>query len=617
MADPSPDAPFPSADGQGLPSNLMSDEAISPPAGRERRINLKYEERMSVVKIFSIYSAPNWYYPWQNSYQRRSTSSGFIVQYNNERLVICNAHGIKFASSLRVRKNGCAKKFLATLFHVSHEADLALLKIDNADFWDGLQPLPFGGLPELQSEVIVLGYPRGGDALSITKGVVSRIEVVKYSHSLAYLPAVQTDAAINSGNSGGPALLDGRVVGVAFSNLSNSQNIGYVIPTCVIEYFLKNVLIEGDFCGFGQIGFSLQHLENECLRRYLKIGDRSGVIVRKRDPLSHCGKVLQKNDAILEIDGRSLGNDGTMELRESERVSWLWFIALKKPRTLAKIKLLRDGEEIEIDVEIYPLDKSVCYVPRHLHDRKPCYFVWGGLVISHLSYPLLTGAYGRDWRHSVPGNMKEKASKCWREKEGEEVVVLIQILDHAINLNYDSLGWDIIEQVNGEEVLNVADCFSKVVNAKEEFVKINLSKHGTLVLDRKKACLAAKDLQEEHKMFELVSEDLQNVPGAEKYLAWTRTRQEMIDIQSKSRNKVATKVLENDTSKLPEVDSGSTKLEETEVKESSHLNAKSGEVVYLQPVTIVDKEVPFDELKKGKSQEAPKEEKLSISNTPD
>merc|ERR1719285_1053808 len=138
----------------------------------------------------------------------------------------------------------------------------------------------------------------------------------------------------------------------------------------------------------------------------------------------------------------------------------------------------------------------------------------------------------------------------------------------------------------------------------EEFVKISLSKHGTLVLDRKKACLAAKDLQEEHKMFELISEDLQNVPGAEKYLAWTRTRQEMIDIQSTTRNKVATKVLENDTSKLPEVDSGSTKLEETEVKESSH----SGEVVCTPPTTLIDKEVLFGESKKGKSQEAPKEE---------
>lgn len=569
---------------------------------------------MSVVKIFSIYSAPNWYYPWQNSYQRRSTSSGFIVEYNGERLVICNAHGIKFATSLRVRKNGCAMKFLATLFHVSHEADLALLRINSVEFWKGLQPLPFGGLPELQSEVIVLGYPRGGDALSITKGVVSRIEVVKYSHSLASLPAVQTDAAINSGNSGGPALLDGRVVGVAFSNLSNSQNIGYVIPTCVIEYFLRNVLIEGEFCGFGQIGLSLQHLENECLRRYLKIGDRSGVIVRKLDPLSHSGKVLRKNDAIMEIDGRSLGNDGTMELRNSERVSWLWFIALKKPRTLAKLKLLRDGEEQEIDVEIYPLNKSNCYVPRHLHDKKPSYFVWGGLVISHLSFPLLTGAYGRDWQQSVPGKMKEKAAKLWREKEGEEVVVLVQILDHAINLNYDSLGWDIIEQVNGEDVLNVADCFSKVVNSEEEFVKISLSHHGTLVLDRDKACHAAKDLQEEHKMFNLVSEDLQNVPGAEKYLVWTRTREQLRDIQSsncpKKTKKGTPKVLEDHTSTLPDGDSGSTKLKEVFLGQPSTKTLPGGEP-YLS--LRIPKEDLLDEPKKEKSPEveAPKEEKIS------
>jgi len=127
--------------------------------------------------------------------------------------------------------------------------------------------------------------------------------------------------------------------------------------------------------------------------------------------------------------------------------------------------------------------------------------------------------------------------------------VLVHILDHKINRNYDALGWDIIEKVNGEAVLNVADCFSKVVNAEEEFVIISMLQHGTIVLDQEGACHAAKDLQEEHKMFELVSEDLKSVQGAEKYLVWTRTREQLIDTKSNKnvkRNKAAKELITND-----------------------------------------------------------------------
>merc|ERR1719461_601014 len=118
---------------------------------------------------------------------------------------MCNAHGIAHGTSIRVRKNGDDTKYLAKVAHVTHEGDLALLTVEKkaAKFWKGTTPLKFHNmLPELQAEVIVLGYPSGGDSLSITKGVVSRINLKKFTHSKASLPAIQTDAAINGGNSG-------------------------------------------------------------------------------------------------------------------------------------------------------------------------------------------------------------------------------------------------------------------------------------------------------------------------------------------------------------------------------------------------------------------------------
>lgn len=66
----------------------------------------------------------------------------------------------------------------------------------------------------------------GGDNISITKGVVSRIELTQYVHGASQLMAIQIDAAINPGNSGGPAIMGNKVAGVAFQNLSGAENIG-------------------------------------------------------------------------------------------------------------------------------------------------------------------------------------------------------------------------------------------------------------------------------------------------------------------------------------------------------------------------------------------------------
>lgn len=68
----------------------------------------------------------------------------------------------------------------------------------------------------------------GGDNISVTGGVVSRVEPTQYVHGAAHLMAIQIDAAINPGNSGGPALMEDKVVGVAFQNLAGAENIGYV-----------------------------------------------------------------------------------------------------------------------------------------------------------------------------------------------------------------------------------------------------------------------------------------------------------------------------------------------------------------------------------------------------
>ncbi|CAI5974671.1 unnamed protein product [Closterium sp. NIES-64] len=105
--------------------------------------------------------------------------------------------------------------------------------------------------------VTVVGYPIGGDTISVTSGVVSRIEVTAYVHGASELLGVQIDAAINSGNSGGPAFnAAGECVGIAFQSMrgDEAENIGYIIPTPVIHHFISDYDRNGHYTGRWGLG---------------------------------------------------------------------------------------------------------------------------------------------------------------------------------------------------------------------------------------------------------------------------------------------------------------------------------------------------------------------------
>ncbi|KAK2999534.1 hypothetical protein RJ639_024581 [Escallonia herrerae] len=178
----------------------------------------------SVVKIFTVSSSPRFVIPGKR--------------------ILTNAHVVADHTFVLVRKHGSPTKYRAEVQAVGHECDLAILVVESEEFWKGTNFLEFGDIPFLQEAVSVVGYPQvcfnvtertanhlvaGGDNISVTKGVVSRVEPTQYVHGATQLLAIQIDAAINPGNSGGPAIMGNKVAGVAFQNLSGAENIGLVL----------------------------------------------------------------------------------------------------------------------------------------------------------------------------------------------------------------------------------------------------------------------------------------------------------------------------------------------------------------------------------------------------
>eukprot|EP00471_Norrisiella_sphaerica_P004880 CAMPEP_0184480848 /NCGR_PEP_ID=MMETSP0113_2-20130426/2346_1 /TAXON_ID=91329 /ORGANISM="Norrisiella sphaerica, Strain BC52" /LENGTH=657 /DNA_ID=CAMNT_0026859587 /DNA_START=158 /DNA_END=2131 /DNA_ORIENTATION=- len=505
----------------------------------------------SVVKVFCTDVRPNFALPWQMEQQESSFSSGFVISGNR---ILTNAHGIAWHNVVRVRKHGDSRKFVASVEHVAHECDLAILKVEDPQFWAGLEPLPFGSLPELQDKIMVVGYPHGGDRISITQGIVSRVEMGSYSHSGEYLLMIQIDAAINSGNSGGPALgEDGRVIGVAFQALDEAENIGYIIPVPIIEHFLNDIELHGNYTGFCRLGISWQTTENEAMREYLGLShlvsetyeddeadggqgaaysqnlrnqdmisigedqiedifldsDDTGVLVTHVEPQMPTSKVLKVGDVIAALDGVPIASDGTVPFRGEERVLFSHILRSKFTGDSANITIIRNGEVLEDRID---LKSPPQLVPWYMYDRNPSYLVYSGLVFTPLSVPYLMAEFGHRWQRYAPVGLLEPAMYGVVNDAGEEVVVLTQVLASDATTGYEDINNVRVINFNGKRVTSLRQLLRLIHTNDEPYVRLEVGNSPStsmqIILNADEAEVVTNEILEQNKIPDCMSAEL-------------------------------------------------------------------------------------------------------------
>jgi len=452
--------------------------------------------------------------PWQMKRQYSTTASGFVI---SGRRIVTNAHAVGFQTSIRVRKHGSAEKFVAKLIGVCHQCDLAVLSVQEDYFWRDVEALEFGDIPDLQESVTVIGYPTGGDSISVTKGVVSRVEETYYSHGNFRLLAIQIDAAINPGNSGGPALLDTKVVGVCFETLINAENIGYIIPVPVVQHFLLDIeKNNGDCSGFCDIGVQIQLLESENIRASMGMTvDQSGLLVNKVYPLSDAANVLKKDDVLLSIDGSTIGNDGTIHFRDGgERISFRYTLLSKFDGDPVQFEFLRNGKVMSAAVKVVK-PTMLSLVPANQYDVLPSYFIFAGLVFQTLSQPFLSQEWGKEWQQKAPVRFVERALYAAKEFADQEIVILSQILAADINVTYQQYVPNVITHVNRVPIKNLRHLVELVDTNTEPFLRFDLESDRVIILNAKDAGTQSGCILEHHNIPSAKSVDLRTPQPAQ------------------------------------------------------------------------------------------------------
>ncbi|MFQ5683006.1 MAG: trypsin-like peptidase domain-containing protein [Candidatus Binatia bacterium] len=406
--------------------------------------------RNFVVKIHTTRRVPNVLKPWAMLSPEKISGTGVVF---DGKLILTNAHVIQYASEIYVQPNQSAEKLPAHVVAIAPSIDLALLQLENVSFFKHLAPLPFAEtLPRVKDTVNVYGYSTGGTELSVTAGIVSRIEFARYYYRTSGL-RIQVDAALNPGNSGGPAMADGKLVGLVFSNIPSAQNIGYLIPVEEIRLFLADVA-DGTYDGKPEILDYLQTVENSALHKKLHLPKGVAGLMVTEPYQDDKGYPLKEWDVIAQIGNHPIDSEGKVDIRYDLRVFALYLVQKLAKGGTVDLTVYRNGESRRIAMPVRLHRKLV--VP-FLMNRNPRYFIYGPLVFSQATQDYIR-KLGRRWKlfltkQSNPMMLRRFDKPAY---DGEELVVVCSpMFSHRIAKGYDDPYTSVLAEVNGIRVKNL------------------------------------------------------------------------------------------------------------------------------------------------------------------
>lgn len=438
----------------------------------------------SVVKILNAAQAFDFSSPWKPGNVQRSTGTGFVIAGNR---IMTNAHVVSWAKRLEVTKHNDPTPYTADVEYVGHDCDLAVIKPRDPAFFTGTAPLPIGDLPELRSQVTTYGYPAGGQTISFTRGVVSRIEYNLYVHSGSVsLLNVQTDAAINPGNSGGPVMQGNKVVGVAFQGIGSLENTGFFIPTTIVQHFLKDIA-DGTYDGFPDFGAYTSELQNPAYRNYLALpAKHTGVVVDTILPNTAEAEVLKTKDVIIELAGRPIAPDGTV-LYRGHRVSFTVGIDDAQVGEVVRLKVWRDKHEHNL---LFKVSRNARRYAKfsNIYDVQPRYTIYAGLIFVPLQREYLK-LFGASWYQEADDELLHhfwELPQINPRADREEWVVMSKTLPAPINTKLNVKGNGLVDKINGTRIERLEDV-RQVFSSTAETFRIEYTNGAVDIIDRKQA----------------------------------------------------------------------------------------------------------------------------------
>lgn len=464
----------------------------------------------AVVKIFTTARPPDVFRPWNKAAPSEMSGSGVVI---DGRRILTNAHVVNYASKVEVQAREGGDKLQAKVVAIGRGIDLAVLELEDTAFFATHKPPQRASLlPDVKDAVLAYGYPVGGNSLSITKGIVSRIEYVPYNYPTSGL-RIQIDAAINPGNSGGPVFVGDKMIGLAFSGATNAQNIGYIIPNEEVELFLKDIA-DGNYDGKPALFDDLQTLENPALRSFLKLDKTVRGMVVQRPVSSEAGYPLKEWDVITHIGDIAIDNQGMVKVTEDLNVRFQYRVQQIAKNGLLPITVIRDGKPLKIQL---PVTASRPRLIGALDGKYPSYFVYGPMVFSRATWEFRSFFNSNSsMLNGFAFNAQPLLTRVGDEPTPERedlVVVSAPFFPHRLVSGYDSRFGSVVYSVNDIPIRSLRHLVEVLRDLKSELVLFKFDQRSgeSIVLPRQKVMDSTEEILNENGIRYQVSSDLADI----------------------------------------------------------------------------------------------------------
>jgi S1-C subfamily serine protease len=422
--------------------------------------------------------------------------SGAVIEGKR---ILTSAHLVLYAKELSVQGHQGGDKIDAEVALIAPDMDLAVLKVKDTGFFDKHPPLPREKkLPKANENISVFGFPVGGNELAVTKGNVARIEYRGYfgqGHGLI----VQVNAAVKDGNSGGPALVDGRMIGLVFSRGLEGENVGYVVPNEEIDYFLEHVK-DGRFQGklSDASGARYQRCENAGLRHFLRLPDGvRGVLVQMPGPRpTSCP--FEEYDVLTRVGSQDLDNEGMVQRADGLRLAFESVLTASAKDGKVPITVMRRGRRIETVLPVSAEDKRLV---RSWAGGKPSYFIHGPLVFSPLSFNALQYFMQMRPELDTPRNPAMARVGDRVRFPGEQlVVVTAPMFKHKIAKGYGDPVGQVLKEVNGMPIKNLKHLVELLRDCTDDYLTFRFMEEGSelLVFHREEMYKATEEILDDN-----------------------------------------------------------------------------------------------------------------------
>lgn len=450
----------------------------------------------STVKVTAMVRYPNPLKPWAKGDPVEVSGSGVVI---DGKRILTNAHVVRYASQVTVQARPGGDRLEAKIAGIGTDVDLAVLTVEDDAFFKKRPALARSKtLPKVQDGVVVYGFPVGGDDLSVTKGVVSRVSYIMY-YGLRPGLVIQVSAAVNPGNSGGPAVVNGEMIGVVFSRLADAENISYIIPCEEVEYFLdhlKNGRAEPKPVETATAEY--QQLENDAMRRLLKLDKGvKGVLVHLPE---HTGPAspFRESDILTKIGDYEIDNAGMIRLENELLAPFTAAIPRAARDGAAPVTVLRGGASVSLSLPVTTQDNRLI---RGYQGESPSYFIHGPLVFSPVRSDALQ--YYAELNPDIYTTNSPMLNRRYDRVRfpGEELVaVTAPMFAHKIAQGYPDPVGRVVKEVNGVPIKNMRCLVETIRDCRDEYLTFRFAEDssGVLVFERKEMDKATEEILDEN-----------------------------------------------------------------------------------------------------------------------